>query len=211
MAWDLLYAQSHRRGWTYQDHWLPSCGALGGKPKCSVPRVRLKPTTHRSGVERATNWATPVPPVPPDITPGPQPSPGWRRPSPWGPARKIWFEWGFYALSASKAIFRARTYNCRTYSVWWWWMKLGGNRTPGDNSLLFSISGMGSFICPVASAVHTKAFDYPVAEYWWKPKCSTHRLTVKRATNWAILAPLEDHITPGPQQGGSSPNWGDSW
>ena len=27
------------------------------------------------------------------------------------------FEWGFYTLSASKAIFRARTYNCITYSV----------------------------------------------------------------------------------------------
>ena len=27
-------------------------------------------------------------------------------------------EWGFYALSASKAIFGARTYNCITYSVW---------------------------------------------------------------------------------------------
>ena len=27
------------------------------------------------------------------------------------------FESGFYALSASKAIFRARTYNCITYSV----------------------------------------------------------------------------------------------
>ena len=30
---------------------------------------------------------------------------------------RAWFEWGFYALSASKAIFRARTYNCITYSV----------------------------------------------------------------------------------------------
>ena len=29
----------------------------------------------------------------------------------------FFFEWGFYALSASKAIFRARTYNCITYSV----------------------------------------------------------------------------------------------
>ena len=29
-------------------------------------------------------------------------------------------------------------------------MKLGGNRQPGDNPLLFSISGTGSFICPVA-------------------------------------------------------------
>ena len=27
------------------------------------------------------------------------------------------FEWGFYALSASKVIFRARTFNCITYSV----------------------------------------------------------------------------------------------
>ena len=25
-------------------------------------------------------------------------------------------EWGFYALSASKAIFRARTYNCNLFS-----------------------------------------------------------------------------------------------
>ena len=29
------------------------------------------------------------------------------------------FEWGCYALSASKAIFRARTYNCITYSDGW--------------------------------------------------------------------------------------------
>ena len=31
--------------------------------------------------------------------------------------RFLRFEWRFYALSASKAIFRARTYNCITYSV----------------------------------------------------------------------------------------------
>ena len=30
-------------------------GELGGKPKCSVPQVGLEPTTHQSGVERATN------------------------------------------------------------------------------------------------------------------------------------------------------------
>ena len=36
----------------------------------------------------------------------------------WG----FFFEWGVYALSASKAIFRARTYNCITYSVRWWWL-----------------------------------------------------------------------------------------
>ena len=29
MARDLLYAQSHRPGWTYQGLWLPSRGALG--------------------------------------------------------------------------------------------------------------------------------------------------------------------------------------
>ena len=50
---------------------LPSRGALGGEPKCSIPRVGLEPTTQRSGVERATNWATPVPPED-HITPGPQ-------------------------------------------------------------------------------------------------------------------------------------------
>ena len=44
-------------GWTYQGLWLPSRGALRGKPKCSVPRVGLEPTTHQSGVERATNCA----------------------------------------------------------------------------------------------------------------------------------------------------------
>ena len=51
-----------------------------------------------------------------------------------------WVEWGFYALSASKAIFRARTYNCNLFSpvmMITWWMKLGGNRPPGDNPLLF--------------------------------------------------------------------------
>ena len=48
-------------------------------------------------------------------------------------------------------------------------MKLGGNRPPGDNPLLFSISGTGSFIWPVADeAGHTKAFDYPVVEHWGK-------------------------------------------
>ena len=38
----------------------------------------------------------------------------WSKP----PRSNIYFfEWGVYALSASKAIFRARTYNCITYSV----------------------------------------------------------------------------------------------
>ena len=32
----------------------------------------------------------------------------------------VWVE--FYAQSASKAIFRARTHDCITYSVRWWWL-----------------------------------------------------------------------------------------
>ena len=56
------------------------------------------------------------------------------------------FEWEVYALSASEAIFRARTYDCiNLFSsvMITWWMKLGGNRPPGDNPLLLSISGTG--------------------------------------------------------------------
>ena len=34
-----------------------------------------------------------------------------------------------------------------------WWIKLGGNRPPGDNPLLFLISGTGSFIWPVAQTL----------------------------------------------------------
>ena len=34
-----------------------------------------------------------------------------------GRKKEFEFEWEFYAQLASKAIFRARTYNCITYSV----------------------------------------------------------------------------------------------
>ena len=74
------------------------------------------------------------------------------------------FEWGFYAQSASEAseaseasaIFRARAYTivpnlfCPVMMMITRWMKLGGNQPPGDNPLLFSKSGRGYFICPVA-------------------------------------------------------------
>ena len=83
----------------------------------------------------------------------------WRVSTLWNLVVKFWFltqndefEWGFYALSASKAIFRARSYSHNLFSpvmIITWWMKLGGNRPPGDNPLLFSISGTGSFICPI--------------------------------------------------------------
>ena len=51
-------------------------------------------------------------------------------------------EWGVYTLSASKAIFRARTYNCNLFSP-------------------VVIMRLG-----IDEAGHTKAFDYPVAEHW---------------------------------------------
>ena len=70
----------------------------------------------------------------------------------------------------------------------------------------------GIFYMPsrIDTVIHTKAFDYPVAEHGGG-KCSAPRglePTVERATNWATPVPPEDHITPGPQQRGSSPNWG---
>ena len=47
-------------------------------------------------------------------------------------------------------------------------MKLVGNRPPGDNPLLFFDKWHGIFYMPrrIDTAVHTKAFDYPVAEHW---------------------------------------------
>ena len=51
-------------------------------------------------------------------------------------------------------------------------MELRGTRPPGDNPLLFSISGTGSFIIIVPSRTDTagqipiKAFDYTVVEHW---------------------------------------------
>ena len=61
-------------------------------------------------------------------------------------------EWRVYAPSSSKVIFRAKTYSHNLISpvmMITWWMKLGGNRPPGHDALLFSISGTGSFICSV--------------------------------------------------------------
>ena len=61
------------------------------------------------------------------------------------------FEWRFYALSASEAIFRVRTYSHNLFSpvvMMTSWRKLGGNLPPEHDALLFLIRGMGSFICP---------------------------------------------------------------
>ena len=81
------------------------------------------------------------------------------------------------------------------------WMKPGGNRPPGDNPLLFSISGMGSFICPS----HRHGWTYQGLWYpshgalGGKTKCSVHvglepttyRVRVERATNWGWLGSPE--------------------
>ena len=47
-----------------------------------------------------------------------------------------------------------------------WWMELGGNLPLGHNALLFSISGMGSYICPVAQRRMNIPFDYPVMGHY---------------------------------------------
>ena len=64
----------------------------------------------------------------------------------------------------------------------------------------------------IDEAGHTKAFDYPVGEHWgesqnvqfrgWDPNQQRNQPGIERATNWATPVPPEDHITPGPQQGG---------
>ena len=70
-------------------------------------------------------------------------------------------------------------------------MKLGGNRQPGDNPLLLSMGGTGSFICPVAyTAGHTRAFDNPVTEHWVEsrqfqsPKEEGHRENIMSSHLW---------------------------
>ena len=53
----------------------------------------------------------------------------------------------FYALSASEAIFRARTKSRNLFSpvlITTWWRKLGGNLPPGNDALLYPIRDTGS-------------------------------------------------------------------
>ena len=79
-------------------------------------------------------------------------------------------------------------------------MKLGGNRPPGDNPLLLSISGTGSFTCPVTQT----RLDIPkplITQSWgtggklkcWVPQLglepTTHRSQSSTLTHWASLPP----------------------
>ena len=94
-------------------------------------------------------------------------------------------DWSFNVLSASKTIFRVRTY-IHVYmhdqsGDDFWSMELGGNLPPEHDALLFSISDLRSFIYRQShrhgwayqdlwlpshtdTAGHTKAFDYPATQ-----------------------------------------------
>ena len=64
-------------------------------------------------------------------------------------------------------------------------MKLEGNLPPRHDTLLFSISGMGSFICPVAQTrlgIYTKAFIYPVMDHWGESRSAPARGRVEPPT-----------------------------
>ena len=81
-------------------------------------------------------------------------------------------EWGFYALSASKAIFRARTYNCNLFSPVMMMNETRRKPTTGRQSPSLFDKWHGIFYMPsrIDEAGHTKAFDYPVVEHWGEVK-----------------------------------------
>ena len=106
-------------------------------------------------------------------------------------------------LSASKAIFRARTYNCIIVQLFssvmmiTWWMKLGGNRPPGDAWDLYMPSR-------IDEAGHTKAFitqsrstGRKVKERngpWWdsNPHVLTPMSPKSNSTTYATLTPQSE-------------------
>ena len=59
-------------------------------------------------------------------------------------------QWRCYALSASKVIFRARTYTVITCSVRWWWSKNDTSRRPTTGTRCPTLFDTGSIICLVA-------------------------------------------------------------
>ena len=77
-------------------------------------------------------------------------------------------EWRFSALSASKAIFRARTYNCNLFNPVMMMNETRRKPTTGRQSPPLFDKWHGIFYMPsrIDEAGHTKAFDYPVAEHW---------------------------------------------
>ena len=93
----------------------------------------------------------------------------WRQTTKLLRGKKEWLvEWGVYALSASKAIFRARTYNCNLFSPVMMMNETRRKPTTGRQSPSLFDKWHGIFYMPsrIDEAGHTKAFDYPVAEHW---------------------------------------------
>ena len=116
-------------------------------------------------------------------------------------------EWGFYALSASKAIFRARTYNCNLFSPVMMTNETRRKPTTGRQSPSRFDKWPGIFYMPsrIDKAGHTKAFDYPVAEHWGesqrtKPSlvgfeptsAHTYESEIQRSTTYATPTPVSE-------------------
>ena len=80
------------------------------------------------------------------------------------------FEWEFYSQSASKAIFRARTYDCIIQSGDDDYLMNETRRKPTTGrqspSLFDKWHGIFYMRSRIDEAGHTKAFDFPVAEHW---------------------------------------------
>ena len=126
------------------------------------------------------------------------------------------FEWGGGGGAPSRHLRTSSGRKHTYYSVLFspmmmmlmmtWWMKLGGNRPPGDNPLLFPISGAGSFIiCPVTFG----AFEYSSASGTRTDNGSVPRDTA--LTHWASYPRNNERQrvqpgTTGPQHVQSSAN-----
>ena len=65
VAWDLLYAQSHRHSWAYQGLWWLTHGPLGrgGGIQSALARRRIEPTTCRCTIHHANHQTTRTGPV----------------------------------------------------------------------------------------------------------------------------------------------------
>ena len=113
-------------------------------------------------------------------------------------------EWGFYVLSASKAIFRARTYNCNLFSLVMMMNETRRKPTTGRQSPSLFDKWHGIFYMPsrIDEAGHTKAFNYPVAEHWGESQrtkwslvgfeptsAHTYESEIQRSTTYATQTP----------------------
>ena len=98
-----------------------------------------------------------------------------------------------YALSASKAIFKARTCSHNLFSlvIITWWMKLGGNLPLGHDALLFWQVAQDLLYATRT----TKAFDYPAMDCWGKVKVVSYQLCENLSVHSRPCSP-PDHSAP---------------